>query len=289
VLLTVEDAASFTGTALITDNPRLAFARAAHIIHPECAPAPGIHPTAVIDPSAKIAASAHIGPMVVIDGGAVVGERVEIGPGCYLGAGVTIGRETRLVARATVLRKCQLGERCLVHPGAVIGADGFGYARQGETWVKVPQLGRVIIGDDVEIGVNTAIDRGALGDTVIEDGVKLDNLIQVAHNVHIGANTAVAGCVGIAGSTHIGRRCMIGGGAGIGGHLNIADDVTIMGKTSITNSISEPGIYSSTMAAQPATEWRKNAVRFRHLDEIARKLRRLEEQIQQMLSGDNLE
>lgn len=289
VLLTAEDAASFVGTALITDNPRLAFARAASIIYPEPAPTPGIHPSAVVGADVQIADSAHIGALTVVEAGAIVGEHVDIGPGCLVGAGSRLGRGTRLVARVTILAGCSLGERCLVHPGAVIGSDGFGYARRGESWVKVPQLGGVMIGNDVEIGANTAIDRGALGDTVIGDGVKLDNLIQIAHNVHVGAHTAIAGCVGIAGSTHIGKRCMIGGGAGIGGHLDITDDVTIMGKTSITNSISEPGVYSSTMAAQSATEWRKNAVRFRRLDEMARKLRRLEERIQQMLSGDHLE
>lgn len=289
VLLTADDASAFAGTAIITGNPRLAFAQAAGIIYPEPAPSPGIHPSAIIAPGVEIADSACIGPLAVLEEGAVVGAQVQIGPGCLLGAGSRLGPGTRLVARVTILAGCVLGARCLVHPGAVIGGDGFGYARTGERWVKVPQLGGVVIGDDVEIGANTAIDRGALGDTVIGDGVKLDNLIQIAHNVQVGAHTAIAGCVGIAGSTRIGKRCMIGGGAGIGGHLDIADDVTIMGKTSITNSISEAGVYSSTMAAQPAVEWRKNAVRFRHLDELARKLRRLEERIQQMLSGDPLE
>ncbi|MHB8414513.1 MAG: UDP-3-O-(3-hydroxymyristoyl)glucosamine N-acyltransferase [Acidiferrobacteraceae bacterium] len=289
VILMLKDADAFSGTTLIMDNPRLGFARAAHVLRPEQSPGSGIHPSAVVAPGACVAPTAWIGPLAILEPGAVIGAHVTVGPGCYVGSDTTISAHTRLVARVTVLAGCVIGERCIIHPGAVIGSDGFGYARDGAAWVKIAQLGRVVIGDDVEIGSNTSIDRGALGDTVLEDGVKLDNLIQVGHNVHIGAHSAVAGCVGIAGSAHIGKRCLIGGGAGIGGHLDITDDVTVMGKTSITGSITEPGVYSSTMSAQPVTEWRKNAVRFRQLDQVVRRLMKIEEKIKQMLLGEHFE
>lgn len=270
---------------LVAANPRLAFARALTLIFPEPPAQAGIHPSALVDATAVVAASAEVGAYVSLGAASAVGAGTVIGPGCRIGARVRIGDDVRLLAGVTILDGCVLGDRCVVQPGAVIGSDGFGYARDQAVWVKMLQLGRVVIGDDVEIGANTTIDRGALGDTYIGNGVKLDNLIQVAHNVHIGEHTAVAACVGIAGSARIGARCMIGGGAGIGGHLEIADDVTILGKTSITNSIRTAGVYSSTMSAQPAPEWRKNAVRFRHLDDFVRTLKKLESQVQQLLSG----
>lgn len=289
VILTAEDAEGYDGTVLLSENPRLAFARAALLISPPPAASPGIDPTARVHPTAQVAADAEIGPGVVVEAYATVESGAVIGAQSYLGAQVHIGAGTRLWPRVTVLERCRIGGNGVLHSGAVVGGDGFGYARDGARWVKIVQLGAVVIGNEVEIGVNTAVDRGALGDTVIEDGVKLDNLIQVAHNVRIGANTAIAGCVGIAGSTRIGQRCMIGGGAGIGGHLEIADDVTIMGKSSITHSIFEAGVYSSTMSAQIASEWRRNAVRFRHLDEMARRLKKIEDQVRRWLSGDSLE
>ncbi|MHB1950296.1 MAG: UDP-3-O-(3-hydroxymyristoyl)glucosamine N-acyltransferase [Acidiferrobacteraceae bacterium] len=289
VILSPADADLFSGTALIMDNPRLGFTRAAGLLRPDRRPAPGIHPTAVVAQGVRVPESTHVGALAIIEEGAEIAGGVEIGPRCYVGPEVSIGSGTRLVANVTVLARSRIGERCIIHPGAVIGSDGFGYARDRSEWVKTPQLGRVIIGNDVEIGANTSIDRGALGDTVIEDGVKLDNLIQVGHNVRIGAHSAVAGCAGIAGSAHIGKRCLIGGGAGVGGHLEIADDVTVMGKSSVTRSITTPGAYSSTMGVQPVSEWRKNAVRFRQLDQLVRRLIRIEEKIKQVLSGEQLE
>lgn len=289
VILCPEDAKLFSGTALIMDNPRLGFTRAAALLRPERRPEPGVHATAIVAGDVQIPKTAVIGPLAIIEAGAVIGEGVEIGPGCYVGPEVAIGIGTRLIANVTVLTRCVIGERCIVHPGAVIGSDGFGYARDGAAWIKTPQLGRVVIGNWVEIGANTSIDRGALDDTIIEDGVKLDNQIQVGHNVRIGEHSAVAGCVGIAGSAQIGKRCLIGGGAGIGGHLVIADDVTVMGKSAITRSITRSGVYSSTMGAQPALEWRKNAARFRQLDQLVRRLIRIEEQIKQVLSGEKFE
>ena len=285
VIVSPDEAVNIAGRVLVVENPRLAFARAVALIFPEPAVCPGVHPQAIVARDAVVGDSSEIAAQAIVGAGSRIGARVLVGPGCYIGRDVVIGDDTRLLGRVTVLDGCLVGRRCLVQPGAVLGADGFGYARDGAAWVKVPQLGRVVVGDDVEIGANTTIDRGALGDTWIGNGVKLDNLIQVAHNVHIGEHTAVAACAGIAGSTQIGARCMIGGGVGIGGHLDIADDVTILGKTSITNSIRVPGVYSSTMSAQPAAEWRKNAVRFRHLDEFIRALKKLEVQVQQLLSG----
>lgn len=289
VILCPEDAGLFSGTALIMDNPRLGFTRAADLLRPERRPQPGVHATAVVAQDVQVPNTAYIGPLAIIETGVVIGEAVEIGPGCYIGREVSIRNGTRLIANVTVLAHCVIGERCIVHPGAVIGSDGFGYARDGVVWVKTPQLGRVVIGNGVEIGANTSIDRGALDDTVIEDGVKLDNQIQVGHNVRIGEHSAVAGCAGIAGSAQIGKRCLIGGGAGIGGHLEIADDVTVMGKSAITRSVAHAGVYSSTMGAQPALEWRKNAARFRQLDHLVRRFIRIEEKIKQLLSGEKFE
>jgi UDP-3-O-[3-hydroxymyristoyl] glucosamine N-acyltransferase len=281
VILTEQDARDYPGAALVSADPHLCFARAAALLHPPPVLTPGRHPSAVVDEGAGVAASAWIGPHSVIEAGATVADNVAIGPGCFVGRGAAIGQGSRLVAGVTIMAGCVLGRRCLLHPGAVIGADGFGYARDGARWVKVPQLGRVVIGDDVEIGANTTVDRGALGDTVIADGVKLDNLIQIAHNVRIGEHTAIAGCTGIAGSVVIGRRCRIGGQVGITGHLEIADDVTITAKSLVTRSVHAPGVYSSSLPAEEVERWRRNVARLRRLDDLARRLREIEQQLQQ--------
>ncbi len=286
VILAPADGGLYVGAALLTDNPRLCFARIAALLYARAKFPAGAHATAVVDARAVVAASAAIGAHTVVAAGAAIGNNVFIGPGCYVGENVRIDDDSYLAARVTVNERCIIGKRCIVHPGAVLGSDGFGYASEGAAWVKVPQLGRVIIGDDVEIGANTTIDRGALGDTVIGDGVKLDNLIQIAHNVQIGEHTAIAACVGIAGSAIIGKRCMIGGGAGILGHLQIADDVQITATSLVSGSIYKPGAYSSTMPVEPASQWRKNMARFRRLDEIARRLKKLEHKLQQIFSGD---
>ncbi len=287
LVLNENDAADYRGNVLIVSNPQLCFARIAALLNPSSAFPPGRHPSAVIDVDASVAASVWVGPQAVIEAEAVIEDNVFIGPGCVVGHGARIGAGTRLVANVTVAHACVIGRRCLAHPGAVIGSDGFGYAKDGERWVKVPQLGRVLIGDDVEIGANTTIDRGALGDTVIADGVKLDNLVQIAHNVQIGEHSALAGCVGVAGSAVIGKRCAIGGQVGIAGHLQIADDVTVMGTSLVGASLTRPGVYSSSMPAEPVEQWRKNVARFRHLDEMARRLKELEQKIQQLANRND--
>ena len=260
---------------IVSDNPYAYYARAVALFHPQPAVRPGIHPFAQVDGSATIDAAAEIGAFVVIGAGASVGAGAAIGSHCVLGDGVAVGAGTRLHPRVTIYPGCRLGARCIVHSGVVIGADGFGMARDAGAWVKIPQVGGVRIGDDVEIGANTTIDRGALDDTVIEDGVKLDNLIQVAHNCVIGAHTVIAGCTGISGSVTIGRHCMIGGGVGFVGHIGICDHVTISGMSLITKSITQPGTYTSAIPFMPHAEWLRNAVHLRHLDAIAAQVRKL--------------
>lgn len=276
VILSALDLDNCPVSSLVVDSPALSYARVATLLHPLPAPAPGVHANASVSPSSCIHASASVGAYCVIEAGVQIAAHVTIGPGCIIGTDATIGEHSHLVGHVTLCHATQLGRRVLIHPGAVIGSDGFGLANDKGTWIKIPQLGKVRIGDDVEIGANTTIDRGALGDTVIEDGVKLDNQIQVAHNVHIGAHTAIAGCVGIAGSARIGRRCTIGGGVGIAGHLEIADDVHITGMTLVSKSILEPGLYSSGLPAQPNQLWNKTLARLRQLDELLRRLKVVE-------------
>jgi len=232
-----------------------------------------IHPAAAVDPAARVAASACVGPFAVVEAGATVGERATIGAGSFVGEGASIGDDTLLHPRVTVYPGCVVGARGILHSGSVIGADGFGMAPEGGAWVKIPQVGRAVLGDDVEVGANTTIDRGALGDTVVEEGVKLDNQIQIAHNCRVGAHTVIAGCAGIAGSTTIGRHCLIGGGVGIIGHLTICDGVTVSGMTLVTKSITEPGTYTSGTPLMHHAEWLRNAAHLRHLDRIAREAR----------------
>ncbi len=260
--------------ALLAKNPYAAYARIAGLLHPAEVAAPGRHLSALIDPAAEVDATASIGPHVFIAARAKVGPRAVIGPGCVVMEDVTIGADTRLVANATLCRSVVIGERCLLHPGVVIGADGFGLAPDRGEWIKVPQVGSVRIGNDVEIGANTTVDRGAIEDTILGDGVKLDNQIQVAHNVRIGAHTVVAGCTGISGSTTIGQRCMIGGQVGIAGHLSICDDVVLTGRSFVMNSIRKPGAYSSGLPVEEASRFRKNAARFYQLDEFVREVRK---------------
>ncbi len=267
VVLTPEEAENCPAAALITPNPYLMYARIAWLFHPEEAPPPGIHPSAVVADSARIPASAGVGPLAVIEEDVELGERVRIGPGCIVQRGARVGADTRLIARVNLYPRTRIGERCIVHAGAVIGADGFGFASDRGAWLKVPQVGGVRIGDDVEIGANTTIDRGAIGDTVVEQGVKLDNQIQVGHNVTIGAHTAIAGCTGISGSTTLGKRCMVGGMVGLAGHLTIADDVVITGCSLVSASIKEAGSYSSGMPAVPTRAWRRMVAQLRRLGE----------------------
>jgi UDP-3-O-[3-hydroxymyristoyl] glucosamine N-acyltransferase len=263
------------GAALIATNPYATYARIAALLHPVPAMASGVHASAAVDPSAQIDPTAAVGPRAVIEAGVVVGPRAVVGPGCVVMQGTRIGADTRLVANVTLCHHIALGERCLLHPGVVIGADGFGLAPDRGEWIKVPQIGSVQVGNDVEVGANTTIDRGAIEDTVIGDGVKLDNQIQIAHNVRIGAHTVIAGCAGIAGSATVGQRCMIGGMVGIAGHLTICDDVVVTGMSFVSGSIRKPGYYSSGLPIDETARFRKNAARFYQLDELSRQVRRL--------------
>jgi UDP-3-O-[3-hydroxymyristoyl] glucosamine N-acyltransferase len=276
VVLDEASAADCATAALVCSNPHATYARIAAILHP-LPPAPaGVHPTAVIGPGARIDPSAHVGALSMVGEDALVGPRAFVGPQCLVDAGATLAEDVRLIARVTVCRRVQIGARTIVQPGAVIGGDGFGYAQEGGRWIKVPQTGTVRVGPDVEIGANTTIDRGAIEDTVIEEGVKLDNLIMIAHNVRVGAHSALAACVGVSGSTTIGRRCMIGGQVGIGGHLAIGDDVIITGCTMVSHSIPRPGVYSGGIPLEEAHVWRRLVARFKRIDSLAARLKALE-------------
>jgi UDP-3-O-[3-hydroxymyristoyl] glucosamine N-acyltransferase len=261
---------------IVAAKPQLYFVSLTRLLHPERRPTPGVHPAAYVAPGALVPASVSVGPHAFVGAGAVLGEACVLGPGAHVGERCSIGAATVLHANATVYHDCHIGARVILHSGAVVGADGFGLAHEGDRWTKVPQIGRVLIGDDVEVGANTTIDRGALDDTVIEEGVKLDNQIQIGHNCRIGAHTAIAGCVGIAGSARIGRHCMIGGGSGIHGHIEICDGCIISAWTLITKSITRPGTYTSATPFMEHRAWIRNAARMRSLDELAGRVRALE-------------
>lgn len=264
---------------VISPDPYLYFAKVSAFLNPPTAVKAGCHKTAVVARTASIARGASVSAGAVIGRNVKLAERVAIGPGCFIGDAVTIGADTRLHANVAVYRDCRIGARCLIHSGAVIGSDGFGLALEDGVWRKIPQLGRVVIGDDVEVGANTTIDRGTLDDTVIEDGVKLDNLIQIAHNVRIGAHTAIAACVGIAGSARIGSHCQLGGAAMIYGHITIADHVNVSAGTLIMKSLSEPGTYTGVYPFSGHQRWLKNAAQLRQLDQLAARVRELERKL----------
>lgn len=272
VILSKQDSESCKTNALINDDPYLAYARVINFLYPVEPVTPGIHPSAILGDNTSIAADARI------SAGVVIGDNVHIGSGSYIGSGVVIennvriGKNTRLLANNTVCYDVVIGDDTILHAGAVVGSDGFGMAKDKDRWLKIPQVGAVIIGDRVEIGANTTVDRGAIGDTIIEDGVRLDNQIQIAHNVVIGENTAIAGCTAIAGSAIIGKRCMIGGMCAIAGHIEICDDVMITAMSGVPNSIKERGVYSAGLPITNNKTWRRNMVRFRNLDEIIRKI-----------------
>lgn len=267
---------------IVSANPYVYYAKVAALLNPPRSVASGVHPTAVIGMSVRIGRGASIGAHAVVEDGVEIGADTVIGAGCAIGAGVRLGENCHLYPNVTLYHGCQLGDRVIVHSGAVIGSDGFGLANEQGRWLKIPQIGRVVIGDDVEIGASTTIDRGALDDTVIEDGVKLDNQIQIAHNVRIGAHTAMAGCVGVAGSTRIGCYCTVAGSAMIIGHLEIADRVNISVGTLVTKSIREPGTYSSAIPSQNHRDWLKNAAHLHHLNELAERVRQLEQKLSQL-------
>jgi UDP-3-O-[3-hydroxymyristoyl] glucosamine N-acyltransferase len=273
VILKAEDANDCPTSCLVAPDPYLAFARTATLFDPRPAPRPGIHPSAVIEESAELGKNVSIGAQVYIGENCRIGDGVAIGPGTVLEAECRLGSACRLYANVSLGHGVTLGKRVIVHPGAVIGADGFGIAFAGDHWEKVPQLGSVRIGDDCEIGANTCIDRGAIEDTVLEEDVRLDNQCQIAHNVRIGAHTALAGRTGVAGSARIGRYCLLAGGAGVNGHIEIADRTTLAADSTIMWSITEPGgTWSAQISARPIREWQKIAARLSRLDELARKL-----------------
>lgn len=272
VVMRAADSESYAGTALVADDPYVAFAKIAALFDPLPPPQPGIHASAVVDGRAQVDPGAQIGPFVSIGAGSRIAAGVVVGPGCVIGEDCEIGEGSTLVARVVLVRRVRLGRRVMVHPGAVIGADGFGLAMDAGQWIKVPQQGGVSIGDDCEIGANTTIDRGAIEDTVLEEDVRLDNQIQIGHNVRIGAHTAMAGCSAVAGSASIGRYCLIGGGAGVLGHLELCDRVMVTAMSLVTHSIKEPGEYSSGTPLMTNREWRKSAARFKQLDALARRM-----------------
>jgi len=275
VILAPEWADHCATNVLVMENPYLGYAKASQLFAPAASSQPFIHPTAIVKPSVVVGKGVTIGPNAVIDEGVTLGDGVVVGAGCYLGSHSQLGAASVLSANVTIYYGVVLGARVRVHSGAVLGSDGFGFAPDQGRWVKIAQLGSVRIGEDVEIGANTTIDRGALEDTVIGDNVCLDNQIQIAHNVEVGAGTVIAACAGISGSTTIGRHCMIGGGVGIAGHLKICDGVHITGMTLVTHNIREPGVYSSGTAVEPNKSWRKNVARFRQLDKLARRVNEL--------------
>lgn len=272
------DAAAQRGDALIAADPYLCFARLTQLwaAHVREAVAAIVHPSAVVHPLAQLGRDVSVGALAVIEQDAVIGDGAVIGAQCFVGAGASVGTQTRLHPQAVLGAGCHIGARGIVHSGAVIGADGFGFAPNAGRWEKIEQLGGVHIGDDVEIGANTCIDRGALGDTVIEDGVKLDNLVQIAHNVHVGAHTAMAGTAAVAGSARIGAHCTLAGGAGVSGHVTIADHVHIGPRSSATRSILKPGLYTGLFPIDDNASWEKNAATLRHLHELRDRIRALE-------------
>lgn len=287
VILSSEDAADCPVDCLVSDNPYLAHARVVTALYPAADVAPGVHATAHVDASACVAASAEIGANCYVGAGVVIERDVVIGPGCVLLDNVFVDAGSRLVAAVTLCSDTRIGKRCLIHPGAVIGSDGFGMANDQGAWVKVPQIGRVVMGDDVEVGSCSSVDRGAIGDTEIADGVKIDSQVHVAHNVKVGRHTAIAGCAAIAGSSEIGAYCTIAGGAGITGHVELADHVHISGATAVTRSVREPGVYTGTVPAMDHANWLKNFARLRHLDDMVRRVRALEQALAAMRESDD--
>lgn len=280
VVIVSRDAASLVpNNAIIVDDPYVAYAKAARLLNPLRVYETGIDASAVISEQSIIHQTASIGAQAVIEAGVVIAEHAVIGPGCVIQRGSKIGADSKLTANITICDAVEIGARCVIHPGVVIGADGFGIANDKGKWIKVPQIGSVKIYDDVEIGANTTIDRGAIDDTIIGRGVKLDNQIQIGHNVVIGDNTVVAGCVGIAGSTVIGKNCAIGGGVGISGHISIADGVQLTGMTMVTKSITSAGVYSSGIPAESTSQWHKNVIRYRQMDKLFAKVKELEQKL----------
>jgi UDP-3-O-[3-hydroxymyristoyl] glucosamine N-acyltransferase len=279
VLITADELAFCPVAALVVPDPYVAFAKVAQLLDSTPRAACGIAVTAQIAPDVVMGRDVAVGHNVVIAAGAVIGDNVQIGAGCFIGEGAVIGSGCKIWSNVTIYHRVRLGAECIVHSGAVLGADGFGFANQRGQWLKIPQVGTVVIGDRCEIGASTTIDRGALEDTVIGTNCILDNQLQIAHNVHIGDHTAIAACTVIAGSTKVGKYCVIGGACAINGHIEICDGVQITGMTMIVKSITEKGVYSSGMPAANNLDWRKNSARYRQLDQMYQRLRELEQQV----------
>ncbi len=286
VILTEQMSADYSGHVLLSDDPYVTFAKVAQLFAACERPEPHVHSQTAIDTSAQVGDGVSVGAFTVIEGDCVVGRGCQIGNQVTLGRGVVLGQDCIIKSGVTIEAGCQLGDRCVIHPGAVIGADGFGLARDKQGWVKIPQTGVVIMGDDCEVGANTTIDCGAIDDTVLGNDVRLDNQIQIGHNVQIGDHTAMAGCTAVAGSTTIGKNCLIGGGVGIVGHINIADGVVVQAMSLVTHSIKEPGNYSAASPLQKTAEWRRNAVRYRQLDQMAKKVNDLVKKNQKETSNE---
>ena len=276
VIMQPEFAVDYCGTALVSENPAYHFAKALKLLHPNESAPKGVHPTALVSSLASIAKSAAVGPNVVIEDNAVIGEQAIIRANAFIGRAVKIGRLTEVGVGAVIHHECQVGENGIIHSGAVIGDDGFGFAQHQGQWEKILQVGKVIVGDNVDIGTNTTVDRGALGDTIIEDGVKLDNQIQIGHNVSIGENTVIAAHTAVAGSAVIGKNCMVGGAVSIAGHLEIVDSVNILGAAVVLSPIKKSGTYSSATPLEEVRAWRRNFNRFKQLDKLAKRLFKLE-------------
>jgi UDP-3-O-[3-hydroxymyristoyl] glucosamine N-acyltransferase len=281
VIISEDDLDHCPTNALVSANVYADYARIATLFDNNPAPAPGIHPAASVADSAQIPASASVAANAVIEDEVRLGEGVVVGPGAVIGVQSVIGDQCRIAANVTICHAVTLGKRVIVHPGAVIGSDGFGLAMDEGRWIKVPQLGGVVIGDDCEIGATTTIDRGAIGDTVLEEDVRLDNHIQIAHNVYIGAHTAMAGCAAIAGSVKIGKYCQFGGNSGVVGQVEVTDNVTVLARTLLTRSIREPGVYAG-YDAQPNAEWRRNLARLKKLDSLIRRFLKLEKDFEEI-------
>ena len=280
VILTADVAENFSGNALIAKDPYLTFAKIVSLFYPEEKPVASIHPSAVIDETAMLGEGVCISANAVIESDAILRDGVQVGVGCFIGKNTQVGENTVLNANVTLYFDTVVGSNSIIHSGAVIGADGFGFALQADkSWYKIKQVGNVEIGDDVEIGANTTVDRAALGSTKIANGVKLDNQVIIGHNVHIDEHAIMAGGSLIAGSSKVGKRCQIGGGVAISGHLEIVDDVVITGRSMVIGSIKKSGVYSSGITTEENSKWRRNATRFRSLDKIAKTVRRLEKKL----------
>ena len=276
VVLRADDAGACPVAAFVSDNPYATYARMAALVVPEPTLEPGVHASASVADSASVATSAHIAASAVIGERTTIGDNTVVGPGTVIGSDCVVGNDCRFVANVSVVKDVRIGSRGIFHPGVVIGSDGFGNAMTQEGWVKVPQVGGVRIGNDVEIGANTTVDCGAIGDTVIEDGVRIDNLCMIAHNVHVGEHTAMAAITGIAGSTRIGKRCMFAGASGAVGHISICDDVVVAAQTFVSKEVTEPGTYAASFPADNARSWAKQLARFRRLGTLIERVKKLE-------------